>query len=169
MNAISGMTDARATRVRYGIVAMLFVVTAVNYADRATISIAGTSLSKELGLDAVTMEFIFSAFGWSYVIGQLPGVVAIMAFAFFGKGLGALGWAVVADTSPKEIAGLSCAMFNMFGNVAAITTPIVIGYIVKATGNFSGALIFVACNALVAIVSYLVIVGEIKRVQLKSA
>jgi MFS transporter, ACS family, glucarate transporter len=45
----------------------------------------------------------------------------------------------------------------------------VIGYIVKATGNFSGALVFVACNALVAIVSYLLIVGEIKRVQLKSA
>jgi ACS family glucarate transporter-like MFS transporter len=94
-------------------------------------------------------------------------VVAIMAFAFFGKGLGALGWAVVADTSPKQIAGLSGGMFNTFGNVAAITTPIVIGYIVKATGNFSGALIFVACNALVAIVSYLLIVGEIKRVQLK--
>ncbi|CDY77137.1 D-glucarate permease [Caballeronia glathei] len=96
-------------------------------------------------------------------------VVAIMAFAFFGKGLGALGWAVVADTSPKEIAGLSGGMFNTFGNVAAITTPIVIGYIVKATGNFSGALVFVACNALVAIVSYLVIVGEIKRVQLRNA
>ncbi|WP_200821843.1 MFS transporter [Caballeronia humi] len=94
-------------------------------------------------------------------------VVAIMAFAFFGKGLGALGWAVVADTSPKQIAGLSGGMFNTFGNVAAITTPIVIGYIVKVTGNFSGALVFVACNALVAIVSYLLIVGEIKRVQLK--
>lgn len=94
-------------------------------------------------------------------------VVAIMAFAFFGKGLGALGWAVVADTSPKQIAGLSGGMFNMFGNVAAITTPIIIGYIVKATGSFSGALVFVACNALVAIVSYLVIVGEIRRVELK--
>lgn len=33
----------------------------------------------------------------------------------------------------------------------------------------NSALVFVACNALVAIVSYLLIVGEIKRVQLKSA
>ncbi|SEJ97555.1 MFS transporter [Paraburkholderia diazotrophica] len=94
-------------------------------------------------------------------------VVAIMAFAFFGKGLGALGWAVVADTSPKQIAGLSGGMFNTFGNIAAITTPIIIGYIVKLTGSFSGALVFVACNALVAIVSYLLIVGEIKRVHLR--
>ncbi len=93
-------------------------------------------------------------------------VVAIMAFAFFGKGLGALGWAVVSDTSPKQIAGLSGALFNTFGNVAAITTPIVIGYIVQGTGSFSGALVFVAANALVAIISYLVVVGEIKRVVL---
>jgi MFS transporter, ACS family, glucarate transporter len=90
-------------------------------------------------------------------------VVAVMAFAFFGKGLGALGWAVVSDTSPKEIAGLSGALFNTFGNTAAITTPIVIGYLVKGTGSFAAALVFVAANALVAVCSYLFIVGEIKR------
>ena len=94
-------------------------------------------------------------------------VVGIMAFAFFGKGLGALGWAVVSDTSPKQIAGLSGGMFNTFGNIAGITTPIIIGYIVKMTGSFNGALVFVACNALLAVVSYVVIVGEIKRVELK--
>ncbi|WP_269467687.1 MFS transporter [Azospirillum humicireducens] len=94
-------------------------------------------------------------------------VVAIMALAFFGKGVGALGWAVVADTSPKEIGGLSGALFNTFGNTAGITTPIVIGYLVAASGSFDGALIFVAANAAVAILSYLFIVGEIKRVELK--
>ena len=96
-------------------------------------------------------------------------VVGIMAFAFFGKGLGALGWAVVSDTSPKEIAGLSGALFNTFGNVAAITTPIVIGYLVKGTGSFNAALVFVAANALVAVFSYLFVVGEIKRVVLVKA
>lgn len=95
-------------------------------------------------------------------------VVAIMALAFFGKGVGALGWAVVADTSPKEIGGLSGGLFNTFGNTAGITTPIVIGYLVAGTGSFDGALIFVAANAAVAIFSYLFIVGEIKRVELKS-
>ena len=82
-------------------------------------------------------------------------VVAVMAFAFFGKGLGALGWAVVSDTSPKEISGLSGALFNTFGNTAAITTPIIIGYIVGGTGSFNGALVFVAANAVVAVLSYL--------------
>ncbi|MBF5094905.1 MFS transporter, partial [Azospirillum sp. INR13] len=95
-------------------------------------------------------------------------VVAIMALAFFGKGVGALGWAVVADTSPKEIGGLSGGLFNTFGNTAGITTPIVIGYLVAGSGSFDGALIFVAANAAVAILSYLFIVGEIKRVELKT-
>ena len=94
-------------------------------------------------------------------------VVGIMALAFFGKGLGALGWAVVSDTSPKQIAGLSGGMFNTFGNIASITTPIIIGYIISATGSFKWALVYVGANALVAVFSYLVIVGPIKRIELR--
>jgi MFS transporter, ACS family, glucarate transporter len=94
-------------------------------------------------------------------------VVALMSLAFFGKGIGALGWAVVADTSPKEAIGLSGSIFNMFGNVAGIVTPIVIGYLVAQTGSFNGALAFVGVNALITVFSYLVIVKEIKRVELK--
>jgi ACS family glucarate transporter-like MFS transporter len=96
-------------------------------------------------------------------------VVAMMSLAFFGKGVGALGWAVVSDTSPKEAGGLSGGLFNTFGNTAGITTPIVIGYILQATGSFAGALVFVGANAAVAIFCYLVIVGEIKRVEFKQA
>lgn len=94
-------------------------------------------------------------------------VVVIMSLAFFGKGFGALGWAVVSDTSPKECAGLSGGLFNTFGNIASITTPIIIGYIVNATGSFNGALVFVGANAIAAILSYLLLVGPIKRVVLK--
>ena len=94
-------------------------------------------------------------------------VVAMMSLAFFGKGVGALGWAVVSDTSPKEAGGLSGGLFNTFGNTAGITTPIVIGYILQATGSFAGALVFVGANAAVAIFCYLFIVGEIKRVEFK--
>jgi len=96
-------------------------------------------------------------------------VVALMTLAFFGKGLGALGWAVVTDTSPKELPGLNAGLFNTFGNIAGITTPIAIGYLVEMNdGSFTTALVFVAVNALVAIFSYLFLVGEIKRVVIKS-
>ncbi|HYK35714.1 MFS transporter [Alloacidobacterium sp.] len=91
-------------------------------------------------------------------------VILWMSLAFFGKGFGALGWTVISDTSPKDMVGLNGGLFNLIGNLAGITTPIVIGYIVDRTGSFNGALIFVGVTALMAIVSYLPIVGEIRRV-----
>ena len=85
----------------------------------------------------------------NYVDAQVI-VVAVMGLAFFGKGLGALGWAVNSDTAPKEIAGLSGALMNTFGNLSSITTPIAVGYIVGHTGSFNGALVFVGLHGLVA-------------------
>jgi ACS family glucarate transporter-like MFS transporter len=96
-------------------------------------------------------------------------VMVLMSLAFFGKGFGALGWTVIADTSPKELIGLNGGVFNLFGNIAGITTPIVIGYLVKKTGSFHDALIFVGFTALLAIFSYVVIVGEIRRLDLSPA
>ncbi|HEV7138741.1 MAG TPA: MFS transporter [Steroidobacteraceae bacterium] len=96
-------------------------------------------------------------------------VVLIMSLAFFGKGLGSLGWAVVADTAPKEMTGLYGGLFNTFGNIGAITTPIVIGYIVAATGSFGGALIYVGANAVLAIIAYTLIAGRFERVHLTAS
>jgi len=94
-------------------------------------------------------------------------VVALMALSYFGKGIGALGWAVNADTAPKEITGLSGSLFNTCGNLSSIVTPIAIGYIIKITGSFNWALVFVSVHAFLAIVSYIFIVGKIQRFELK--
>jgi ACS family glucarate transporter-like MFS transporter len=93
-------------------------------------------------------------------------VVVIMSLAFFGKGMGALGWAVMSDLAPKQIAGLAGGVFNTFGALAGIVTPLVIGYILDTTGSFDLALAFVSACAAMAVVSYLVIVRDIKRVEL---
>lgn len=93
-------------------------------------------------------------------------VVLLMSLSFFGKGLGALGWAVVSDTSPKQIAGLSGGVFNTFGSIAAITTPIIIGYLVQSHGSFELALLYVGASALLAVFCYLVVVGNIKRLEI---
>lgn len=61
------------TNARYWIVVMLFIVTSFNYGDRATLSIAGSEMAKDIGLDPVGMGYVFSAFSWAYVIGQIPG------------------------------------------------------------------------------------------------
>jgi len=93
-------------------------------------------------------------------------VVLLMAVAFFGKGIASLGWAVMADVAPKQLAGLSGGVFNMFGNIAGIVTPIAVGYIVGATGSFDLALVFVGAHCLLTIFAFLVVVGPIRRLEL---
>ena len=63
----------KATRVRYSILAAVFVNVVINYMDRSNISIASAVLSKELQLDSVKMGYVFSAFGLSYATLQIPG------------------------------------------------------------------------------------------------
>ena len=65
--------DTRNSHVRYWIIAVLFLVSSINYASRATLGIAGKPLSGEFHLDSVQLGYLFSAFGWAYVIAQIPG------------------------------------------------------------------------------------------------
>lgn len=127
--------------------------------------------------------------GWSvswarktpYIVGMLAGatlvfasvldsntaIIALMSFAFFGKGAaaGAGTWAVVSDTAPKEAVGLAGSIFNCVGNIAGIVTPIVFGYIVQATGgNYGAGLWFVGAHCIVAAFLFLFVMGDIKRV-----
>lgn len=64
---------AKATRVRYGMLALVFINVVINYLDRSNISVAGATLSKDLNLSSVELGLIFSAFGWSYALLQIPG------------------------------------------------------------------------------------------------
>ena len=95
-------------------------------------------------------------------------MLLFMSISFFGKGVGALGWTVVSDTSPKGMIGMNGALFNLCGNLAGITTPLIIGHIVQKTHSYNGALVFVGLVAFCAIVSYGPIVGEIKRLDFSS-
>jgi ACS family glucarate transporter-like MFS transporter len=135
--------------------------------DRLAKSGYSLSVSRKLPI-VIGMLLSMSMIACNYIETDML-VVAVMSLAFFGKGVGALGWAVVSDTSPKEAGGLSGALFNTFGNTAGITTPIVIGFIVQGTGSFAGALVFVGANAAMAIACYLFIVGDIKRVSLSKS
>lgn len=58
------------TNARYWIVVMLFIVTSFNYGDRATLSIAGSEMARDIGLNPVGMGYVFSAFSRAWQ-GQL--------------------------------------------------------------------------------------------------
>ncbi|WP_415495723.1 MFS transporter, partial [Burkholderia gladioli] len=69
----AAVAAGRIGHFRYWILALIFTVTVLNYADRATLSIAGTFVAKDLGLTPASLGIVFSAFGWAYAIGQIPG------------------------------------------------------------------------------------------------
>ncbi|MFP1259591.1 MFS transporter [Klebsiella michiganensis] len=239
---------------RYLILLIIFIVTAVNYADRATFPNAGTEVAKELPLSAVSMSYIFSAFGWAYLLMRLSGgwlldkfgsknvyscslffwslftflqgfvdmfplvwaglsmffmrfmlgfsetpfcpanarimaawfptkergtASAIVNFAqyfslaLFSPLLGwltfAWGWEHVFTVMGYVLTGLYGGVFNVFSNIASIVTPLVIGYLVSELYSFNAALVFAGCSALMAMICYLFVVGDIKRMELQKS
>lgn len=59
-------------RIRWAMIFMCFLANVINFVDRANLAIAAPSIRAELGLDAVGMGLVLSAFFWTYAFLQLP-------------------------------------------------------------------------------------------------
>ena len=92
-------------------------------------------------------------------------VIAVMSLAFFGQGMCNLGWTLIADIAPKELMGLTSGLFNLCANLAGIITPLVIGLVVSATGSFVWALGFIAVVAACGVLSYVFVLGDVRRLE----
>lgn len=62
-----------------GILILLFLTVVINYMDRTNISVAANAIAQDLDLTKVQMGIIFSAFGWTYSIMQIPGGLLVDA------------------------------------------------------------------------------------------
>lgn len=60
------------TRARLSILAMLFIVTAINYMDRANLSVAGSAIQGQFALTPTQLGLLFSMFTWFYAMSQIP-------------------------------------------------------------------------------------------------
>jgi MFS transporter, ACS family, D-galactonate transporter len=94
-------------------------------------------------------------------------VIAVMAIAFFCQGMSNMSWTLVTEMAPRELQGLTGAVFNFFANVPSIVTPLVIGFILAATNSFNGALVFITAVDLIGVLSYIFVIGRVYRIQLK--
>jgi MFS transporter, ACS family, D-galactonate transporter len=92
-------------------------------------------------------------------------VIAVMSVAFFGQGMCNLGWTLLTDVAPKRLIGLTGGVFNLCANLAGIVTPLVVGFVVAATGSFAWALAFIAVVALLGAFSYIFLLGDVRRVE----
>lgn len=93
-------------------------------------------------------------------------VIAILSLAFFAQGMAALGWTLVSDIAPEGMLGVTGGVFNLAANMAGIVTPLVVGGIVAATGSFFYALAFIGVIALLGALSYIFVLGDVKRIVL---
>jgi len=66
-------SKAVSTRVRYGILGIIVIATAINYMDRANLSIVAPDVKADLHISAAELGLIFSAFSWTYAALQIPG------------------------------------------------------------------------------------------------
>lgn len=67
------LQSQKPTRIRFTILAGIFINVVINYMDRSNISIAAPMITEEFHLSTVQLGYIFSAFGWTYALLQIPG------------------------------------------------------------------------------------------------
>jgi MFS family permease len=62
----------RASRRRWWVYTLLFLLVAINYMDRSALSVAATPISQEFGLSPGQMGVLLSTFLWSYLLCLIP-------------------------------------------------------------------------------------------------
>jgi sugar phosphate permease len=62
-----------ASRTRYKVLGLTFLVSFVMYMDRVCMGTAAPIMMREFGLDKITMGWSVSAFNWAYALFQVPG------------------------------------------------------------------------------------------------
>ena len=90
-------------------------------------------------------------------------IIVFMAVAFFGNGFASISWSLVSSLAPAKMLGLTGGVFNFIGNLAAITTPLVIGFLISGD-SFAPAITYIAVMALVGALSYILLVGKVERI-----
>ena len=103
--------------------------------------------------------------GANYV--DTPGwVIFFMSLSFFGVGFASITWIFVSTLAPKHLIDVTGGVFNFIGQSSGIIVPIVIGLLASG-GNFAPALIFIAILGFLGACSYLFLVGNVERIEVK--
>jgi sugar phosphate permease len=92
------------------------------------------------------------------------------ALIWISLGLGGLAaaapvaWTVPSLIAPRESVGTLAGAVNLCGQIAAISAPIVTGYVVATTHSFASAFVTAAAILLLGIVGYILLLGRIEPI-----
>ncbi|HTR67537.1 MAG TPA: MFS transporter [Terriglobales bacterium] len=145
-------------RLRWLLIAWMFVISAVAYLDRVNISIAGPSIEREFHLPHTRLGWVFSAFVIGYALFQAPG--GRLADRFGPRkvlALGAVWWAVFTTLTALVPAswygalGALLAVRFLLGVGEAVVYPasnrLVAGWIPSAERGVANGWIFAGVGA----------------------
>ena len=131
------MTSQPTSHVRWFLVFLLFVLSAVAFLDRVNLSIAGAKISEEFAISNVRLGLVFSAFLFGYALFQTP--AGWLADRFGPRRmltLGVLWWGVFT--------GLTAAVSHNIGRIVLVL--VVIRFLLGA----GEAIVYPASNQFVA-------------------
>ena len=81
-------------------VSLLLVIGIINYVDRSALSIANTSIQRDLQISPSQMGILLSAFSLAYALAQLPlGVIIDRLGSKLSLGAALLGWSIAQTAS----------------------------------------------------------------------
>lgn len=93
-----------------------------------------------------------------------------LALCWISLGLGGLAaaapvaWTVPSLIAPSSSVGTMASIANLSGQLAAISAPIITGYIVSATRSFNSAFVIAAAVLVIGIFGYAVLLGRIEPI-----
>jgi ACS family D-galactonate transporter-like MFS transporter len=92
-----------------------------------------------------------SIFSVAYVTDPVTVVVLLSATLFFLRWCG-MYWAIPSALAGRDKAGFLGGCMNLGGNIAGILTPLIVGFIVQATGSYFLALMFFAAAGIALLI-----------------
>jgi MFS transporter, ACS family, glucarate transporter len=99
------MASIARSKVRLGLVFLLFIISAIAFLDRTNISVAGVEMRQEYGIDQVRLGWVFSAFLVGYAAFQVPA-----------------GW-LAARFGPRKVLTAALLWWGLFSVLTALIPP----------------------------------------------
>lgn len=94
---------------KWGLCAMLFLATTLNYLDRQTLSILAPTIQREMGFDNEALGVLFSIFYYTYTLSQFGvGLLLDRVNLRWAYGLAVLAWSAAAG-----LTGLAGSLFAL--------------------------------------------------------
>jgi MFS family permease len=89
------------------------------------------------------------------------GLMAILALSFFGLGLASANfWALTQTLCPSSIVGTVIGYQNAVANLAGVSAPIITGWLITKSKNFTLSIIFASMSLLIAAGIFMLFIRE---------